>query len=83
MAKVTVTSAGVQILDGTQTVNTLVTVGSTPIRHGTGTIGARPFDDLSPLGAGQYIIFPPGVRVTLYCGTSDNYAIVHTEGFGV
>lgn len=82
MAKVTVTSAGVQILDGTQTVNTLVTVGSTPIRHGTGTIGARAFDDLSPLGAGQYIIFPPGVRVTLFCATSDSYAIIHTEGFG-
>ena len=82
MAKVTVTSAGVQILDGTQTTNTLVTVGSTPIRVGTGTIGARVFDDLAPIGAGQYIVFPPGVRTTLFCAASDSYAIIHTEGFG-
>lgn len=83
MAKVTVTSAGVQILDGTQTVNTLVTVGNTPVRHGTGTIGARAFDDLSPLGAGQYIIFPPGVRVTLYALAAKTQAFIYTEGFGV
>lgn len=83
MAKVTVTSAGVQILDGTQTVNTLVTVGNTPVRHGTGTIGARPFDDLSPLGAGQYIIFPPSVRVTIYALPTKTQAFIYTEGFGV
>ena len=82
MAKITVTSAGVQILDGTQVVNTLVTVGNTPVRHGTGTIGARVFEDLSPLGAGQYIIFPPGVRVTLYALAAKTQAFIFTEDFG-
>lgn len=82
MAKVTVTSAGNQILDGTQVENTLMTVGSTPIRIATGVVGARVFDDLAPLGVGQYIIFPPSLRVTIFCAVSDSYAIIHTEGFG-
>ena len=82
MAKVTVTSAGNQILDGSQVENTLMTVGSTPIRIATGVVGARVFDDLAPLGAGQYIIFPPSLRVTIFCAVSDSYAIIHTEGFG-
>jgi hypothetical protein len=82
MAKVTVTSAGVQILDGTQTVNTLVKCGGTPVRFGTGTIGARVFDDLTPLDAGQYIIFPPSRRVTVYALPSKTQAFIFTEDFG-
>jgi hypothetical protein len=83
MAKVTVTSAGVQILDGTQTVNTKVTVGKTPIRECTGLIGARVFDDFAPLPADFVTIYPPGVRVTLFCLPSKTQAFVFTEGFGV
>jgi hypothetical protein len=82
MAKVTVTSAGTQILNGAQSTNTVVVVGSTPVRFGTGTIGARVFDDLAPLGAGQYIVFPPSIIVTVYALPTKTQAFIYTEGFG-
>lgn len=82
MAKVTVASTGTQILNGAQTVNTLIVVGSTAIRMATGVVGARTYDDMAPLGAGQRIIIPPSITVTLYCKAGED-APVWTEGFGV
>lgn len=81
MSKVTVASTGTQILDGTQTVNTLLVVGSTAIRMATGAVGVRTYADMAPLGAGQRIIIPPSIVVTLFCAAGED-ASAWTEGFG-
>ena len=83
MAKVTVTSAGVQILDGTQTVNTIVSTEASPVSFGVGPIGGRVFSDLAVIPAWRQYIFPPSVIVTLYALPSKTNAYVKTEVFGV
>lgn len=82
MAEFTITPAGVEILDGTQTVNTFVSVGSTPIRMGTGVVGVRPVADLAPIAGNTIYIVPPLVRTTLYVTGAIN-GTVWTEGYGV
>jgi hypothetical protein len=80
MTKYTIDDDGTQVLDGTQTTNTLIRIGDN-VRMATGTVGERTYDDMLPLGTGQLFIVPPGVRVTFFTGT-DETSVVWTEVFG-
>lgn len=82
MAKTLIASTGTQILDGTQTTNTLVSIGSIALRMATGTVGVRTYDDMLPIAGGQRIIIPPSVRVTFFCTASETSAYVWFEAFG-
>jgi len=81
MAKVAITSAGIQIFDGTQTRNNIVSIGSNPLRMCIGVVGGRVFDDFIPLPSGAVIIIPPLLRVTFYSSVGSD-GVIHSEDFG-
>lgn len=78
MAQVTLNAVGVEVLDGTQTDNTLIAVGAYPVRMATGDITGRAVADWAPVAPGQMIIIPPSLIVTM-AGTN---AVVWYEAFG-
>ena len=80
MAQVNVTTDATTILDGTETVDSLVRVGSFPIRIATGDPASRSFANATPMSPGQVVIFPAGVEVTAWVGSGS--APVWVETFG-
>ena len=82
MSKLTVTSTGTVILDGTQTVDTLVAVGTGGLRFATGTVGGRVYDDMAPLGSGQIVVFPAGLLITGFTETAGKTCSIWKEVFG-
>ena len=54
----TVTTAITQILDGTQTIDTLITNGSVPLAYCGGSTAGFTFLTGTPIGAGEKIVIP-------------------------
>jgi hypothetical protein len=79
MPAVTVTDEATTIVDGTQSVDTIVKVGARPVRMAFGDPEGRSFGDAMPFGIGQFLTVPAGLEVTGW--TRSGVATVWTEEF--
>lgn len=80
--KTTVTTAITQILDGTQTIDTLITNGSTPLAYCGGATAGFTFLTGTPVGAGERIVVPATLAWNAIADAGTDGVVWETD-FGV
>jgi len=80
--KIAITDSWTAILSGSETVDQLVTCGSKPLRICVGSTSGVDYDEGTPIGSGEKIVFPEGCAVSGRTFTGET-AVVWVTDFGV
>lgn len=80
MAEITVTDTPTEITDGTETTDTIVSIGMA-MRFIVGDPSGRTYGDAMPAEPGQKIIVPAGVIFNLVCAPGRSKSAWKETGF--